>query len=464
MTFSSYRNPGSSQTINYTIDRDPTLAPGIPAEDGALVARTDLPSIYYHSGPLDTDWTLIGSGISSDGIVFRPYSPIPSHANVYTTLDEVIAILAATSTLGIRNLYFDFKGSPTFGPPSYGQPSWMMPDGKFDMTNVVWKDIPSNSIGFEGGNTLFFSDNCHVRNLSKIDGSSLIIMNISTTNTPIELDSGCAKLHLSGFVMFCNDSIAEYHPNPGANPVIKYAEPGVFYEIYSDSAQVMLGLYGQGPQTYQDTNTPPPPVLDLNGTFSILRCQFNTQAVTSSVPGAFLTLERISDEIGCGFNIQDWEFVNPGNITLFCSNMTRVGYWNDNNQGTVVGSPLGYGVISSSTYSITPRSGQYQPYPPANATHYLAIHNQIIFCDPTLSGAGDKLVIELPTSKVVNGEVIRIVDTTGQASVLSPIIVNAKAGEFIIDGAGPAASIMLTTPWVSKEFVCNALGQWIAVY
>jgi len=463
MTFNSYRNPGSSQTINYTIDRDPTVAPGIPAEAGALVARTDLPSIYYHSGPLDTDWTLIGSGIPSDGIVFRPYSPIPSHGNVYTTWAEVIAVLAATATLGNRSLYFDFEGSPTFGPPSYGSPSWMMPDGTWDMRNVVWKDIPNNSIGFDGGNTLFFSDDCHVKNLSKVDGSSLIIMNISTTNTPIELDGGCSRLHLSGFVMFCNDSIAEYNPNPNAKPVIKYADPGAFYQIYSDSSQVMLGLYGQGPETFQDTNTPPPPVLDLNGSFSFLRCQFNTKAVTSSVPGATVVIERVSDEIACGFHVQDWEFVNPANITAICTNMTRVSYWTDNNQGPLGPFARGYGNISASAYTEDPRSGQYQPYPPADATHYLAMHNQVIFCDPTLSAGGDHLVIELPTAKVANGEVIKIVDTTGAASALSPIVVNAKAGEFIIDGAAPAASISLITPWVSKEFICNALGEWIAL-
>ena len=62
-----------------------------------------------------------------------------------------------------------------------------------------------------------------------------------------------------------------------------------------------------------------------------------------------------------------------------------------------------------------------------------------------------------------NGEVIKIVDTTGAASLISPITINAKAGEFIIDGAAPAASVSLTTAWVAKEFICNGLGQWIAV-
>jgi hypothetical protein len=404
-----------------------------------------------------------GGGVLTD-IVFRPYSPIPSHGNVYNTWAEVMAVIAATATLGIRKLYFDFIGSTTFNPPSYGSPSWQMPDGTWDMKNVTWSDIPSNVVGFDGGNCVFFSDNCHVKNLSKIDGNSLIIMNSSTTNTPITLDAGCAKMHLSGFLMLCNDSIAEYHPNPNAKPVIKYADPGTFYQIYSDSAQVMIGLYGQGPQTFQDTNTPPPPILDLNGAFSFLRCQFNTKAVTSTAPGAFVVVERVSDEIASGFAIQNWEFVNDANITLFCSAMTRVSYWNDNNQGA----PTGFGVISTATFSTTPRSGQYQPYPPADATYYLALHNQIVFCDPTASGGEDeiKMVIELPTALRANGEVIKIVDVTGAASGGSPIIVRAKdngaTGERIINGAAPATSISLTTPWVAKEFICNGLGQWIA--
>jgi hypothetical protein len=395
--------------------------------------------------------------LTATDIVFRPYSVVPSHDNVLTTWTEVMAALAATATQGIRNLHFDFAGSPTSNPPSYGSPHWEMPDGTWDMTNVTWSDIPSNVVGFDGGNCVSFSDACHVTNLSKVNGNSLIVMNSSTTNTPITLDAGCSRLHLSGFVMFCNDSIAEYAPNPNAKPVIKYADPGAFYQIYSDSPQAMLGLYGQGPQTYQDTNTPPPPILDLNGSFSFLRCQFNTKAVTSSTPGATVTIERVSDEIGCGFNIQNWEFDNAANITVVVANFTRVSYWNDNNQGA----PVGLGVISPAAFTTTPRSGQYQPYPPANATHYLALHNQVVFCDPTPDGA-IKLVIELPTAKYVNGEVIKIVDVTGACGVASQIFINAKAGETIIDGAAPAASITLTTAWVTKEFICNGLGQWIA--
>ena len=404
-----------------------------------------------------------GGGVLTD-IVFRPYSTIPSHDNVFTTWAEVVSVIAATATLGTRNLYFDFLGSPTFGPPSYGNPSWMMPGGVWDMKNIVWKDIPSNSVGFDGGNTLFFSDNCKVKNLSKVDGSALFIMNTSTTNTPIEMDAGCFKLHLSGFVQFCNDSIAEYAPNPNAKPVIKFTDPAVGspYQIYSDSPQAMLGLYGQGPETFQDTNTPPPPILDINGCFSFLRCQFNTKAVNSFVPGAVLIIERVSDEIACGFHVQNWEFVNPENIAFStCGNMTRVSYWTDNNQN---GPNVGYGVISAAKFNQTPRSGNYQPYPPADATYYLAIHNQCIFCDPTAAGSeGEvKLVIELPTAKLANGEVIKIVDVTGAASVGSPIIVRAKAGEFIINGAAPAASVNLTTAWVAKEFICDGMGQWIA--
>jgi hypothetical protein len=422
----------------------------------------------------------IGGASTDDGdaegccgdIIFRPYRPDGSLAdasesrnNVFTTWPQVIAQIEATKTNGIRKLYFDFFGSTTLNPPSYGSPSWQMPDGTWDMKNVTWSDIPSNTEGFDGGNCVFFSDACHVKNLSKVDGNSLIIMNSSTVNTPITLDAGCSRMHLSGFVMFCNDSIAEYHPNPDAYPVIKYADPDAFYQIYSDSPQAMLGLYGQGPQTYQDTNTPPPPILDLNGSFSFLRCQFNTKAVTSSTPGAVVTIERVSDEIGCGFNIQNWEFVNPANITVVVANFTRVSYWNDNNQGD----PVGLGVISPASFTADPRSGQYQPYPPAAATHYLALHNQVIFCDPTAAGGEDeiKMVIELPTALRANGEVIKIVDVTGAASGGSPIIVRAKdngaTGERIINGAAPATSISLTTPWVAKEFICNGLGQWIAV-
>jgi hypothetical protein len=76
MTSSSNSVPGSAQTINHTINSDPSLAPGLAAEPGALCARTDLPGIYSHTGPLDTDWSPMG------GSSLQP--PFPDPPIVFT--------------------------------------------------------------------------------------------------------------------------------------------------------------------------------------------------------------------------------------------------------------------------------------------------------------------------------------------------------------------------------------------
>lgn len=48
--------------IDWFLDRDPTVPPGQAAPLEQFLIRTDEPSLYYKSGPGDTDWTAIGAG------------------------------------------------------------------------------------------------------------------------------------------------------------------------------------------------------------------------------------------------------------------------------------------------------------------------------------------------------------------------------------------------------------------
>jgi len=48
-------------------DTDPTLAPGIPGIPNQLLIRTDTNELYSYRGPLDTNWSKIGSGGGGGG-------------------------------------------------------------------------------------------------------------------------------------------------------------------------------------------------------------------------------------------------------------------------------------------------------------------------------------------------------------------------------------------------------------
>lgn len=114
MASSSNSVPGSAQTINYTINSDPSLAPGLAAEPGALCARTDLPGIYCHTGPLDTDWSLMGGcslqpPFPNPPIVFTIYARTfgsdttgtGTLANPYRTFQEAVRHINSSSAVAI---------------------------------------------------------------------------------------------------------------------------------------------------------------------------------------------------------------------------------------------------------------------------------------------------------------------------------------------------------------------------
>jgi len=109
MTSSSYRNPGSSQTINYQSDTDPSLPPGIPAEANALCFRSDIPSLYAHNGPLDTDWTLVGSSASESSFALLNYDWEANTVDGQKNIASVEIPLAPNGSpyVGIRWFHFN---------------------------------------------------------------------------------------------------------------------------------------------------------------------------------------------------------------------------------------------------------------------------------------------------------------------------------------------------------------------
>jgi len=48
--------------LTWISDADPTVMPGVPAPAYQFLIRTDSPSLYYKSGPGNTDWTALGGG------------------------------------------------------------------------------------------------------------------------------------------------------------------------------------------------------------------------------------------------------------------------------------------------------------------------------------------------------------------------------------------------------------------
>lgn len=142
MTSSSYRNPGSSQTINYTIDSDPSVV-GLAAEAGALCARLDDPSIYCHTGPLDTDWTRMGiGGGGSSGSLLKDFSV--NNARAYPI--DSIAVLA---TGGSANPAGAFNGGGTGNKSILGYPVGLV---GISMTSLVSVEYTWRNILGLGGN------------------------------------------------------------------------------------------------------------------------------------------------------------------------------------------------------------------------------------------------------------------------------------------------------------------------
>lgn len=56
---------GPTYGLIWTVNADPTVAPGVSAPANQFVIRTDIPGLYYKSGASNTAWTQIGMGTTS---------------------------------------------------------------------------------------------------------------------------------------------------------------------------------------------------------------------------------------------------------------------------------------------------------------------------------------------------------------------------------------------------------------
>jgi hypothetical protein len=456
----------------------PVLAQGSRAE---LMAK-----LTEHDEALNT--------IESTDIVFRTYSLTASSGKVKTTWSEVLAALEATTDQGMRTLWFDFVNSPNRDPLNYSQLSWEMPGGTlgdtpgvYDFKNVKFDNIPSSVAtpgsaygGFYAGNgmSMSFADDVHIINLAHIHGNSFLLYNTSSTNIPISITPNNNTLYLDGTLLVGNNSITwDGSPaNPTAKPVFKgvgFENFDVAAHIHSDSAQVLLGLFGTGESNGEgDSIAPLNPVFDFGGGVWFVRANWQTNAFTSSNP-AFIIVERVFGNEGAGqMNEQTWTFLqNPENMTFELTPGTRVTYWVDYASDRFGDPNARYAPLSASFYADPSRSGNYYPRAPAVATQYNAQHNQLCLCDPTPDGS-TALVIQLPSGTFSSGEVAIVKDAIGTAAavvtpgVSAPITIKVEDG---VSGTGDSFALQLTPNGVitlndaAAAFTPQMVGKYMVI-
>src|SRR6185295_13181753 len=71
VTYAQFADGGAQPSVGlyWTSNTIPTAPPGQAAPLWQLLIRTDTPSLYYKSGPSNTDWTPLGAGASGGGTV-----------------------------------------------------------------------------------------------------------------------------------------------------------------------------------------------------------------------------------------------------------------------------------------------------------------------------------------------------------------------------------------------------------
>lgn len=264
MTSSSYRNPGSSQTINYQIDSDPSIAPGLAAEANALCFRSDIPSLYAHSGPLDTDWTQVGVGplASLKSIVVYAPGMINPSAPYYNNWDDVEAAINAVQ--GACQLWVDQTGIV-----GYAQvPATCDLDGNGRL-EIVGKG-PNGEAG------LTFADGAQIRNVQTF--RTIVLRGSGNTRPPL-------LWNLDGMICECFDATFLFAV-ACTQPVMAIVAPVTYISFFfSHSSELRNG------------NNPGAAVLDI-GAGVLCFLPIDTLFFPSSFDG------KISGPIGSTLQIQ----------------------------------------------------------------------------------------------------------------------------------------------------------------
>jgi hypothetical protein len=88
------------------VDYDPTTGDGVPGGTPYLfLIRTDIPSLYYYNGPLDTDWVQVGNS-SSDNLVFNVKDFGATGNGITDDSDDIRDAITAASDAGGGVVYF----------------------------------------------------------------------------------------------------------------------------------------------------------------------------------------------------------------------------------------------------------------------------------------------------------------------------------------------------------------------
>jgi len=315
------------------------------------------------------------AGLPTTGVIFQPGDPAGSRENIYVTWLEVINALAGLQDPGPKYLLF----SANFG-------DCRIPAGSYDMTDVVFSDVPSNLQSF---GCIYFEDGCFLPNLRSIEfqWSFWKVVNESVSGPVIVLN----KQFTYPTMMRGSGGICAMTQSDPANTPIYRIEAPTFFRFGG------IGYWGP----------------------------FNNQSGDAERNLAPLVEVAAGAACGCFFEgggIARNTFTGSGIVFLSHLFSANSGSYGPEDQPSFTGTLI-LGNANNVRLDITPLStGTIAPY-----------WNQHVQC----STAGAPVIVNLPTARSRQGEQIEVKDTLRKAGIHN-ITVNA----FSVS-VGPTALVLV---------------------
>ena len=346
-------------------------------------------------------------------IVFRPGDPAGSRDNVYVTWAETYAALQALQERGIVYLEFDTRFSPTV-EPSTGIRSAVIPPGVWNMNNVVWTHTmlgPFNPqrtfVELADGAQIVFSNGFTTL---RILGWNLTVFSNRTgpvapfTNINVILDGTRSQLRNTLLV-------------PGALPL---------WEITTIASLVISGSNNLGGLGGGGTSGNPASV----------------SPVVDVAPGATFLVSG-----GAGF-VKDNVLTGGGDVTIVARDDSFNG--NSNAAENFV-FPAFTGFLDRPTAH---RDRWFIDPVVVDATFspWDAFLNELVRAD---TSSGPSPIVNAPQATPgTQGERFSVIDYTGGASGINPILIQSAFGDTI-------DSPIITVPGQSKTWVSDGAGRWM---
>jgi hypothetical protein len=349
-------------------------------------------------------------------IVFRPGDPAGSRDNVFVTWAETYAALQALAERGILYLEFDTRFSPTV-EPSTGLPSAVIPPGVWTMNNVVWT------------HTLIGPTNADRTFVELADGASIV------------LTAPFRSLRILGWnlTVFSNRT----------GPIAPFVDIDIFLDGTRSQLRNTLLVPGALP-IWEVTAARVPNVLTISGSnaqggLGGGALSGNPSSVSPLVdvqPGGFFVVQG-----GAGF-VKDNALTGSGDVSI----LPRDDAFNGQpfaSENFVFPAFTGFLDIS-----VAHRDRWFIDLLVAdiNFSPWGGFLNELVRVD---TSSGPAPIIEAPQATPgTRGERFSVIDYTGGASGINPILIQSAFGDTI-------DSPIISVAGQSKTWVSDGAGRWM---